>query len=37
MSSRAAVLGSPNEYVDYAASKAAVDTFTTGLAHEVAQ
>jgi len=37
LSSRAAVLGSPNEYVDYAASKAAVDTFTTGLAHEVAQ
>lgn len=36
VSSRAAVLGSPGEYVDYAASKAAVDTITTGLAHEVA-
>jgi NAD(P)-dependent dehydrogenase (short-subunit alcohol dehydrogenase family) len=37
VSSRAAVLGSPNEYVDYAASKAAVDALTTGLAKEVAQ
>ena len=37
LSSRAAVLGSPNEYVDYAASKAAVDTLTVGLALEVAQ
>lgn len=37
ISSRAAVLGSPNEYVDYAASKAAVDTLTIGLAQEVAQ
>lgn len=36
VSSRAAVLGSPNEYVDYAASKAAVDTLTIGLAQEVA-
>lgn len=36
VSSRAAVLGSPGEYVDYAASKAAVDTITTGLAQEVA-
>ena len=36
VSSRAAVLGSANEYVDYAASKAAVDTLTTGLAKEVA-
>ncbi|WP_232676556.1 SDR family oxidoreductase [Nocardioides sp. R-C-SC26] len=36
VSSRAAVLGSPGEYVDYAASKAAVDTITTGLAREVA-
>ncbi len=34
LSSRAAVLGSPNEYVDYAASKAAVDTLTRGLALE---
>ncbi|HZG96144.1 MAG TPA: SDR family oxidoreductase [Mycobacteriales bacterium] len=37
VSSRAAVLGSPAEYVDYAASKAAVDTLTVGLAREVAQ
>ena len=37
LSSRASVLGSPNEYVDYAASKAAVDTLTVGLAQEVAQ
>jgi NAD(P)-dependent dehydrogenase (short-subunit alcohol dehydrogenase family) len=36
MSSRAAVLGSPGEYVDYAASKAAVNALTTGLAKEVA-
>ncbi|KAA1426619.1 SDR family oxidoreductase [Nocardioides antri] len=36
VSSRAAVLGSPDEYVDYAASKAAVDTLTRGLALEVA-
>jgi NAD(P)-dependent dehydrogenase (short-subunit alcohol dehydrogenase family) len=37
VSSRAAVLGSAGEYVDYAASKGAVDTLTTGLANEVAQ
>jgi NAD(P)-dependent dehydrogenase (short-subunit alcohol dehydrogenase family) len=36
VSSRAAVLGSAGEYVDYAAAKAAVDTVTTGLAQEVA-
>lgn len=36
VSSRAAQLGSPREYVDYAASKAAVDTLTRGLALEVA-
>ena len=36
LSSAAARLGSPNEYVDYAASKAAIDTFTMGLAKEVA-
>ena len=36
VSSAASRLGSPNEYVDYAASKAAVDTFTLGLAKEVA-
>lgn len=35
LSSAAARLGSPNEYVDYAASKGAVDTFTVGLAREV--
>ncbi|HEY2929616.1 SDR family oxidoreductase [Piscinibacter sp.] len=36
LSSAAARLGSPNIYVDYAASKAAIDTFTLGLAREVA-
>jgi NAD(P)-dependent dehydrogenase (short-subunit alcohol dehydrogenase family) len=36
ISSMAAVLGSPGQYVDYAAAKAAVDTFTVGLAREVA-
>lgn len=36
LSSAAARLGSPNQYVDYAASKAAIDTFTMGLAKEVA-
>jgi NAD(P)-dependent dehydrogenase (short-subunit alcohol dehydrogenase family) len=36
VSSLAARLGSPNEYVDYAAAKGAVDTFTIGLAREVA-
>jgi NAD(P)-dependent dehydrogenase (short-subunit alcohol dehydrogenase family) len=36
LSSRASKLGSPGEYVDYAASKAAVDTLTLGLAKEVA-
>ncbi|MCP4329514.1 MAG: SDR family oxidoreductase [Alphaproteobacteria bacterium] len=36
LSSRAAGLGSPNEYVDYAASKGAIDSFTLGLAKEVA-
>lgn len=36
VSSRAAVLGAPNQYVDYAASKGAVDTVTVGLAAEVA-
>ncbi len=36
LSSAAARLGSPNQYVDYAASKAAIDTFTLGLAMEVA-
>jgi NAD(P)-dependent dehydrogenase (short-subunit alcohol dehydrogenase family) len=37
LSSAAARLGAPGEYVDYAASKGAIDTFTIGLAHEVAQ
>ena len=36
VSSVAARLGSPGLYVDYAASKAAIDTFTLGLAREVA-
>jgi NAD(P)-dependent dehydrogenase (short-subunit alcohol dehydrogenase family) len=36
VSSRAAGLGSPGEYVHYAASKAAADTLTRGLAKEVA-
>jgi NAD(P)-dependent dehydrogenase (short-subunit alcohol dehydrogenase family) len=36
ISSRASRLGSPGEYVDYAASKAAIDTLTIGLAKEVA-
>ncbi|TWB11307.1 NAD(P)-dependent dehydrogenase (short-subunit alcohol dehydrogenase family) [Nitrospirillum amazonense] len=37
ISSASARLGSPNEYVDYAASKGAVETFTTGFAKEVAR
>jgi len=37
VSSGAARLGSPGEYVDYAASKGAVDTMTVGLAQEVAE
>ncbi len=36
VSSRAAVLGGAGEYVDYAASKAAVDALTVGLSREVA-
>lgn len=36
LSSVAAVLGAPGVYVDYAASKGAIDTFTVGLAREVA-
>jgi NAD(P)-dependent dehydrogenase (short-subunit alcohol dehydrogenase family) len=36
LSSVAAKLGSPNTYVDYAASKGAIDSFTIGLAQEVA-
>jgi NAD(P)-dependent dehydrogenase (short-subunit alcohol dehydrogenase family) len=37
LSSLAARTGSPNEYVDYAASKGAIDSFTRGLAAEVAE
>ncbi|MFH8291701.1 SDR family NAD(P)-dependent oxidoreductase [Streptomyces sp. NPDC018059] len=36
ISSAAATLGSPGEYVHYAAAKGAVDTMTVGLAKEVA-
>jgi len=36
LSSRAADLGAPNEYVDYAAAKGAIDSMTVGLAKEVA-
>ncbi len=36
VSSAAARLGSPGEYVDYAATKGAIDTMTIGLAREVA-
>jgi NAD(P)-dependent dehydrogenase (short-subunit alcohol dehydrogenase family) len=36
ISSKAAVLGGPNEWVHYAASKGAIDTMTTGLAKELA-
>jgi len=36
LSSAAARLGAPGQYVDYAASKGAIDTFTIGLAKEVA-
>ncbi|MBI3530190.1 MAG: SDR family oxidoreductase [Betaproteobacteria bacterium] len=37
VSSRASQIGSPGEYVDYAASKGAVDSLTIGLAKEVAE
>ena len=36
LSSAASRLGSPNEFIDYAASKAATDTLVLGLAKEVA-
>lgn len=36
LSSAASRIGSPNEYIDYAASKGAIDTMTLGLAKEVA-
>jgi NAD(P)-dependent dehydrogenase (short-subunit alcohol dehydrogenase family) len=35
LSSVASKLGSPGQYVDYASAKAAIDTFTLGLAREV--
>ncbi|HUP98698.1 MAG TPA: SDR family oxidoreductase [Usitatibacter sp.] len=37
VSSMAARLGAPGEYVDYAASKGAIDSLTIGLAKEVAE
>lgn len=37
LSSIAASLGAPGEYIDYAASKGAVESFTRGLAREVAE
>ena len=37
LSSAAARLGSANQYIDYAASKGAIDTFTKGLSDEVAK
>jgi NAD(P)-dependent dehydrogenase (short-subunit alcohol dehydrogenase family) len=37
VSSGAAKYGSPGEYIDYAASKGAIETFTVGLAREVAE
>jgi NAD(P)-dependent dehydrogenase (short-subunit alcohol dehydrogenase family) len=36
VSSAASYLGSPNEFIDYAATKGAIDTMTIGLAREVA-
>ncbi len=36
VSSAASRLGSPGQYVDYASAKGAIDTFTLGLAKEVA-
>jgi NAD(P)-dependent dehydrogenase (short-subunit alcohol dehydrogenase family) len=36
VSSRASVLGSPNEFIHYAASKGAIDSFTIGLSKELA-
>jgi NAD(P)-dependent dehydrogenase (short-subunit alcohol dehydrogenase family) len=36
VSSAASYLGSPNEYIDYASTKGAMDTMTVGLAKEVA-
>jgi NAD(P)-dependent dehydrogenase (short-subunit alcohol dehydrogenase family) len=36
VSSAVARLGAPGEYIDYAGSKGAIDTFTIGLAHALA-
>jgi NAD(P)-dependent dehydrogenase (short-subunit alcohol dehydrogenase family) len=36
VSSAASYIGSPNEYIDYAATKGAIDTMTIGLSKEVA-
>jgi NAD(P)-dependent dehydrogenase (short-subunit alcohol dehydrogenase family) len=36
VSSVGATHGAPGEYIDYAASKGAIDTFTVGLARELA-
>jgi NAD(P)-dependent dehydrogenase (short-subunit alcohol dehydrogenase family) len=36
VSSLAAITGAPNEYIDYAASKGAIDSFTIGLSKEIA-
>jgi NAD(P)-dependent dehydrogenase (short-subunit alcohol dehydrogenase family) len=36
LSSAASRIGSPGQYVDYAAAKGAIDTFTLGLAKELA-
>jgi NAD(P)-dependent dehydrogenase (short-subunit alcohol dehydrogenase family) len=37
LSSRAAVLGGPHEYIDYAASKGAIDAMTIGLSKELGE
>ncbi|MCG8692284.1 MAG: SDR family oxidoreductase [Minwuiales bacterium] len=37
LSSTATALGSPNQWIHYAATKGAIDVFTRGLAHEVAE
>ncbi len=37
LSSTATALGSPNQWIHYAATKGAIDIFTRGLAHEVAE
>jgi len=37
LTSKASKIGSPNEFIDYAATKGAIDTMTVGLAKEVAE